>query len=571
MDNINMNHNESKSMNSVGREQDFPMIVFEISNDEERFVFLVWVLMVSDEEACKGKEFLIQHHPSFRVLWNLLSRLHLCTVIVEDHYVDWVYRDSYYFYYSSKHFNYSRFCKRLCIFSGALEKEFYDCTSEELGKRFIGSIVIRPIPGRSIGRTLLAPRYFLPERELCQIRLAKYKITVYGKQLTVEAFPYSMQDGETTSCAEITILNLLDYYSRSYPEYRYLLPSEISKLAELNSYERRMPTTGLSYELISKIFCEVGFYPRLYSAQKMTKTKFRHILYYYIESGIPVALGLKQGPEAKHSIIIVGHKATDENTLGKEITGVYDQETDDTIWTCDIADTVDTYCIMDDNREPYQLSSCIEEKQMKEQSGLLKLNHCEIEYMMVPLYKRMIMEAADAYDICLSILASKKLGIKDFLLMSCFFEGVMTAERTELKLGTKEMPIVMRLFMASSRTFRKKRDEQFRKENREVRDLYNITVFPKFVWICEITTKELHKKGLVIGEIVLDATSSAEVKTDSFIIIHYPNVICRRMPEDYSEAKNIQFEKINAWFPFERFDGNLENVVGQVRRINDND
>lgn len=91
------------------------------------------------------------------------------------------------------------------------------------------------------------------------MRLAKYVVTVFGKQLEVWAFPYGMQDGETTSCAEVTILNLLDYYSQSYPEYHYLLPSEISHLVEKSSFERRMPTTGLSYELISKVFAKQDF------------------------------------------------------------------------------------------------------------------------------------------------------------------------------------------------------------------------------------------------------------------------------------------------------------------------
>lgn len=123
--------------------------------------------------------------------------------------------------------------------------------------------------------------------------------------------------------------------------------------------------------------------------------------------------------------------------------------------------------------------------------------------------------------------------------------------------GTREAPLIIRLFMASSRTFRRKRDEQFRKENCEVRDLYNITIFPKFVWVCELSIRELYEKEQVLGEIIIDATSSADAKMDSFIIIHYPNVICRRMPEDFTEVKDSVFEGIENWHPFEAFQGNL--------------
>lgn len=558
MDSLNTEQYECASANLEENEQEISDIVFEISREEQQLEFLAWVLNISEQELEKGKDFLISHNTSFRVLWKLLSHLKVYTVIVEDHYVDRVYRDSYYFYFSGKHFSYSRFCKRLCLFQGTLNHDFYDCTCDELEQCFMGTIVIRPIPDRSIGRTLLNPWYFLPKDTTCQIRLTRYKVTVYGKRLWVNAFPYSMQDGETTSCAEITILNLLDYYSQSYPEYHYLLPSEISSLAELNSYERRMPTTGLSYELISKIFCDVGFYPRLYSAQKMTKIKFRHILYYYIESGIPVALGLKLGEENKHSVIGIGHTIPEHDRLGAELTSAYDPKSKNVIWTCDTADTVDTYCIMDDNRVPYKLSKCIEEVQNSNQnSSLLKLNECEVEYMMVPLYKRMILEAADAYDICLSILASQQFGIKQFLQTDQIAAELIEIDKDITSSGVKEEPLVVRLFMSSSRTFRKLRDEQFRIENCEVRDMYNITVFPKFVWVCELTTRVFYEKNQVIGEIIIDATSSADAKMDSFIIIHYPNVICRRMPEDFAEIEDSVFERIKDWHPFAAFHGNL--------------
>lgn len=565
MGDINTQDNEKLIDEFEKDEHNISDTVFEICNEEQQLYFIAWVLNLSEQELERGKDFLIDHNTSFRVLWKLLSHLSKYTVVVENHYVDRVYRDSYYFYYSSKHFSYSRFCKRLCLFRGSLEHDFYDCSCEELEKCFMGTIVIRPISDRSISRTLLNPHFFLPKDIACKIRLARYNVMVYGKRLHIWAFPYSMQDGETTSCAEITILNLLDYYSQLYPEYHYLLPSEISSLAEKNSYERRMPTTGLSYELISKIFCDAGFYPRLYSAQKMTTIKFRHILYHYVESGIPVALGLKLGEENKHSVISIGYAEPAHDRLGKELTCAYDPESKNVIWTCDTADTVDTYCIMDDNRVPYKLSKCTEEIQdTKQNTSLLKLNECEVEYMMVPLYKRMILEAADAYDICLSILASQKFGIKDFLQTDTLSQELIELDKSISDSGTRKEPLVIRLFMASSRTFRRKRDEQFRDKNCEVRDLYNITVFPKFVWVCEFTTRELYKLDKVIGEIIIDATSSADAKTDSFIIIHYPNVICRRMPEEFLETKDSEFEKICEWHPFESFHGNLKEYVGEV-------
>lgn len=275
---------------------------FVVSSEEDIPFYVAGILDISDTLFDKGIEFL-KEDKSFAILSDVFSSLYsyikshnskAFTFMLEENYVDLVYRDSYYFYFSGKHFCYDRFCKRIFLFANTFGKPLLDLTPAELEEYFVGSIVIRPIPGRAIGRTLLKPQYFISDTQ-CFIRTAKYNMVAFGKRVSVQAFPYSMQDGETTTCAEITILNLLDYFSRSYPEYHYLLPSDINRIAKDNGYERSLPTHGLKYEMISKAFCESGFYPRLYLAEKMPKDKFRRILYYYIESGIPLSIGVTTG------------------------------------------------------------------------------------------------------------------------------------------------------------------------------------------------------------------------------------------------------------------------------------
>lgn len=517
--------------------------IHEIHNEEDKLLYIAWILNISDEIIFdKGKDYAISSDKSFEILWNLFSHLSDFTVVTEEHYIDRVYRDSYYFYYSCKYFNYDRYCKRFFLFDGFFEGDFSDVPSELLEESFIGSVVIRPIENRSIGRTLLSPKYFL-DKHPCYIRLTEYSVTVFGKRIVIRAFPYSMQDGETTSCAEITILNLLDYYSQTYPEYHYLLPSDINRIAEFNSYERRLPTIGLRYELISKIFSEVGFHPRLYSSQKMHGYKFKRIMHYYIESGIPVALGLKVDSENKHSVICIGHGPIDYAKVTTRLNGVMDLESKKTLWVCDVADVVNQYCIMDDNLAPYKVCLC-EEKANEHNSVTRKkvtLNNLEAEYLMVPLYKRMFLEAADAYDICTSILAHHEFGIE-----SCYDNSI----------GTRENPVVVRLFMTSSRTLRMIRNSQFQSGNKELRDAYNEAVFPKFVWVCEIYDMVYYPQK-AIGEIIVDATASPEAKANSAIIINYPHMICIRQPDALLNDNLFTFEQIIEWKPFEPYNGNL--------------
>ena len=530
--------------------------VFEVSKTRDKIDFITWLLEIPDDECQEGLKNIRATNAAFSILYDILNRVRKCTIVYEDNYVDRVYRDSYYFHYSGKHFDYARFCKRICLFSGEIKGNFYECDSKVLEKKFIGSIVIQPIPGRSVGRTLLNPKYILKLKP-GYIRLGDYNITVYGKRLHVRAFPFSMQDGETTSCAEITILNLLDYFSQTYSEYRYLLPSSISLIAEQNSYERRIPTTGLSYEIISKIFCEAGFYPRLYATNKMEKAKFKRILHYYIESGIPVALGLKVNEDAKHSVIGIGYTTPNRELIDRQAFCAFDVQSFDAIWICDTADTVNSYCIMDDNTAPYTIYEC-EEKNDKSnhKADALYLEQFEVEYLMVPLYKRMYLEASDAYEICMNILASKDLGINTFAQNNIAFTSLKNRYFDVENIGSKDNPLVIRLFMASSRSFRKHRDLQI--VNDEVRYIYNYTTFPKFIWVCEIATRQMYMSGKILGEIIIDATSSADAKTSSFIIIQYPGVICSQLHNAITDCVEPKFEGISGWTEYPCFDGNLQ-------------
>ncbi len=534
--------------------------------ESQEVVFDVICLVLKIDEAAydMGQEYLINNNVPIAILWKLFNYLKEdFSIVIENQYIDRTYRDSYYFHYSGKHFSYGRYCRRINVFEGVFgENDFPDLADQELQERFIGSIVIRPIPGREIGRTLLNPRKFI-DREEYYVRLAKYSMTIYGRQLEVYAFPYSMQDGETTSCAETTILNISDYYSNTYQEYFSVLPSDINRIVESFSYERRMPTTGLTYQQISRIFTEIGFYPRLYSVDKMPANKFRHLLHYYIESGIPIGIGLKVSNEKKHSIVGIGHGFIQKKNLLQTVYAIYNKGYNGSgrkvLWVSDVADAVEEYCVIDDNKEPYAFYRVKEEKVNINltQRNVLKIGDYQADYLMVPLYKRMYLEAADAYDICTSILANSEEGIvrslnEDF---PDSLQGLVSNE-----FGTKDDPVVIRLFMASSRTMHRLRHKQFQEICVGLRNIYDEISFPKFIWICEIYSVHSYQQRLAIGEIIIDATSSADAKDDSYIMIHYPGQVCRRCP-DYLSKKdaNSQFEKIFDWKPFPSYNGNLNS------------
>lgn len=533
--------------------------------EDNIFEFIKGILQITsvDDEVDKK---LYDDNQSFKLLYGILTSTSKITIVVEDDYIDKIYRDSYYSYYSGKHFEYSRYCVRLALFNDLYidEKTFLEMKVDELQKHFCGCIVIRPIHDREIGRTLINPwEIYKIHNEKCYIRTTRYKVNIYGKLLEINAFPYSKQDGETTTCAEVTLLNLSDYFSTTYQEYYSILPSQIAKIAETVSSERRFPTTGLTYQQMSKVLKEIGFFPRLYDIAQMGVKKSRHVIHYYIESGIPIALGLRTKSDQRHSITVIGHGPINDegDVLCNNLSAQYNNSNNSVIWISDSADTINEYCVQDDNDNPYQMYSIVED--MKEK--LLRFGDYYVEYLLIPLYKRMYMEASDAYSICTSILNMKDLGIFDAMKDNIEVGLEMGINIDDL--GGKNYPIVCRLFMASSKTFKSFRCEQFRTTKQSLQIIYSRVKFPKFIWACELYTIDSYKSDdrQAIGEIVLDATSAASSKVDSVILINYPFHVFERTPSIFINnnigIEKSMFEPIPDWKGFGAFSGNLFNNI----------
>lgn len=518
--------------------------VIVISSVEELVSFVLDILDFGDNIDSEEE---LEHNNSYHILASLLKKFSVLTIAIERKYVDRTYRDSYYMHFSCKHGKYSRFCKRLFLFSGNVfngeaTEQFAELPLDKLQKNFIGMVVIRPLKEGKIGRTLISPYYVIEEKDIF-LRYAKYSATIYGMRLQINAFPFSMQDGETTTCAEITILNLMDYFSKKYPEYKSILPSEIAQIAEKNGYERNLPTRGLGYSVITKVFSEVGFSPRLYTMNLFSDiSQFKRVMHYYVESGLPVAVGVKVDEKTRHSIVCIGHGKIQYDKIGNKIYAVYDTVTDNYIWLVDSADLCSHYVIMDDGRSPYETCEWKYMLQSDRVTTKNMLDDYEPDNLMVPLYKRMFLEAQDAYDICTSALASSKAGI----------------QRICPDLGQRDNPVIIRLFMCSSRNYKQRRVANFGSSNSEVRERYAKLPLPRFIWVCEIYNKKSYCEKKAIGEIVIDATASPHDGIKSVLLFHYPYyiLVCQRNMKELFD-RDIELEKVSEWEPFAGYDHNL--------------
>lgn len=491
------------------------------------------------------------------------------TVFIERNYVDRMYRDIYYNHYSSRHFQQPRNCLRLFFFDG-----IHEVPDDQ---DFIGVSILQP--NGIIGRSYWHPRVFLGNYHY--VRTVEYDFTLLGSMLKLRSFPHSMQDQEATTCAEITALNLIDYYSQCYPEYSSALLSDIEKVEAQYSADRIFPSKGMSYADIARSLAQAGLSPKLYASRSLfiRKDSLLRYLYCYVESGIPFGIAVKSKvPGILHSIICIGHGSIDRDWPDESIVNYLSLEKDEgnTIltecWIANSADAYNSFIVMDDTEKPYEIAQFqTPKKPLVTSQDQNRGKIYTVEHLCVPLYRRVFMEVDVAEEIFLSVLTSK-MGYRQTILRTCNNDEIKehphsACHRYKIHGGSEGHPLVMRMFLASSRTFLLKRIQTLDDQNSmsaEVTQIYQNLFCPRFIWVCELYSMNDFKEqtSKVIGEIVLDATTRHNGNVEglgSVVLIHYPNYITYRDPDPDSHVFDLENNQriIGDWEPFEQFDGNL--------------
>lgn len=531
-------------------------ILFNISRDIIIDTFYEDEGIISDIYADDSRKMLDANlYNCINVLCDFLKKFEVpYTIVQEDHHIDASYRDTFYHYYSNQHFKTRRYSRRLSFFNEIITREqffSYDLDQDEnVKKRFMGSCVINPLLSGVLGRTLINPVYIMKKGKAfpVYIRLSEFVINVYGKQLKVKAFPYRMQDEETMRCAEVTMLNLIEYYSNSYKDYKSVVPSEILEKEQLYSHERVLPSSGTTYPIFTKVLAEFGFSPRLYNLASVVTNalsgispsdEIKRILHYYIESGIPVAVNLQpiNSRGSGHSLLCVGHGQSTEEMKKRAAENKWiswaNRENGHAL--INSADFYSEYVVIDDNEAVYQI---------RDFANLSIYPDMKVSNLAVPLYKRMFLDAPDAAAIITSVLNDSVYGIENW-------SGDFLKKRED---------VIIRIFMASSRSFKRYRISKAK--NIDTRVFYSQIAMPRFIWVCELFRVEDYDNLQAFGEVVVDATSAMRsgANNRSLIMMRYPNIITFREPEQSGTLFEQQFE-IEEEPLFEGYRDNLEKII----------
>jgi hypothetical protein len=288
----------------------------------------------------------------------------------------------------------------------------------------------------------------------------------------------------------------MEYFGNKYPDYMPTLPSKIIEVLRSVSSERQMPSRGLNVGQISFALREFGFGTRLYSQKEFGDEEFRRLFSCYVESGIPLIVAV-QNSKIGHAILCVGHNIV--------TTDLIDSLTESKNGTANVVpskvhffdndDTSKDFVFIDDNMPVYQQLPF-----EKPTGGYTNpdWNLCVITSFIAPLYPKIYLEAFEAKRFCRNILFG-------------FYSILDDSE------------VYLRFFLSSSRSFKDSLNYNGSFDG-TVKRMILETPLPKFVWIGEISTKDLIKNKEANGLILIDATEADTSQLKPLIFANYLNI-----------------------------------------------
>ena len=191
----------------------------------------------------------------------------------------------------------------------------------EIDKRhqqyFLGYVTYYYVGHEIIGRTVIDPVKLGNNHKICT---AEFNCYFLGSRLYVRGFPYIQQDTNVMACAQASIWMMMRYMSTRYSEYKESYPADILNANTDFSMGRHVPSAGLTLHQMSNVIARLGFYPIIHIIEGGKEDVFRESLYKYVESGIPVVVGMSS---QQHAVVLIGHtRDYDVNLSDPEISDI---------------------------------------------------------------------------------------------------------------------------------------------------------------------------------------------------------------------------------------------------------
>jgi hypothetical protein len=285
------------------------------------------------------------NHPLIDSLLTFLRVSGAASCVIEGLYVDRDFSASFSAFYSTLFRPYQKYCRRLHFFQGDVGelRENPDPTKvtellETNREGYLGYVVLRPLAHAPISNAKLAANLLCPNPTQEVSVRAKRNIHVLGTSLEISGFPLSQQDTRVGACAQATIWMAGRHFHDKHGAPWFSMPDiTASALRPTDSAITRSLPAGSDYlttDNMVRALRAMGRHPVFYAPNVVDDQKewgFRptDVIYRYVDSGIPVILGMEvPGSSVGHAVVAIGterynqppssdlpHKATQSDFL----------------------------------------------------------------------------------------------------------------------------------------------------------------------------------------------------------------------------------------------------------------
>jgi len=463
------------------------------------------------------------------------------TILAEYNYEDRGWANEHKKFYHEVFKKYSDKTVRLHFFTSEINEESF-ANLQKYEETYLGFCVLRPLEAQKVSEAIIKPvedknkpaKSFV----LCQEDFyVDIKVDQQNQQrLKIRGTPFIQQDGQLGCCshAAIAMVDNILIHGRDKPKGTreisdpYLIGDIAELVYQLHPYAGgQRPTRGLSSLHISDVLKSMGYFPLVYEFQKDKKTPFtaERLIYYYLESKIPVILGIPV-TRGNHALTVIGHSFEPDLWWGVAEMSYYSRTTSDPNYRCSTT-WVQNFIVHDDNFGPY----------LTIPKELIWAFTAENLMVIVPLPMQLNIRAevaeSTAYNTLLSIADFRKN--EESLTNQTFFEWFNIFYKHLMK-----NDLVLRTWLVESKQFKETSVSSV------VRDIYEYVKMPEKIWLTEVSIPELFcQKRLRFGEVIIDPTG-AEDRT-SFLSIHVPGFMATRD----ADTEKIDFFNVDNDRPLE--------------------
>ena len=472
-----------------------------------------------------------KNHPVVSSVIRHLQVIKSTCCIIEGRYIDRDYSADYLRFYAQTFRTHDRHCKRVHFFSNDItemltrpeDMDRFSAIRKGFGSSYLGFCIVRPLSNAPIGRTALTAKvrgYFDMESTVtCR---AQIRANLFGVDLEVTGTSFLQQDSRVGACAQVAIWAGARHMHERY-NYDWLSVADITRLAApTTSAEAISLPAGsdfLTSERMIRAISEMGFQPLCFSQNQ----DIGAAILPYVESGIPVVLGLKYGSALGHAVTVIGRVFAKQDVA-----------------TNKAIDYVTAFIVHDDQAGPYMLVPKNKEISKKFWSDsedtisryvseqMTDLNVCDHAVFAVALMPVRVFSTAQAAEHTARDRIHAVLGTMPDIRQKLSIQGTKVNERLmdELEVAYKDEKIVLRTYLTSASGYRRHIARGTASDLLKG-VLLNVHL-PHFTWVTEISSVDSYNQSSpgmrrIYGHTVLDATSTGR-DTNGLLMLHLPGV-----------------------------------------------